>query len=466
MQLKRLIIATIASVSLGSAAVSETLGDALSGAYNHSGLLEQNRALLRAADEDVAQAVAAVRPVISWAASVTREFGKTLSGQTFGSVVGSVSNSASLSITASLTIYDFGRNKLAIDAAKETVLATRQTLLSVEQQVLLRAVNAFFEVRRASETVALRRNNLRLLQEELRAARDRFEVGEVTRTDVALAESRLALARADLAAAEGQLAVASAEYKNVVGRPVGALSPPRSTPSIPGSIPGAVDIAMRTHPDMLRAQKEVLIADLNVLRAEAVMKPTVNLEGRLSYTDNLDNRNFSRGGEVSLGASGPIYQGGGLSAQLRQAIARRDAARGNLHVVRHGIRQNVEQAYANLGVARASIEASDRQIRAARIAFRGVREEATLGARTTLDVLDAEQELLNAQARRISASSDEFIAAYTVLASMGLLTAEKLKLNVKRYDPAEYYNLVKGAPIARSKQGQQLDRVLRALGKE
>lgn len=465
MMFRKTFLGLASAVVMAGAAYAETLGDALVGAYNHSGLLEQNRALLRAADEDVAIAVAAVRPVLNWSAGATRDWGTSRSPQTGSRGAGSVSHSANLSISAELTVYDFGRNKLAIDVAKETVLAARQALLGVEQDVLLRAVSAFFEVRRASETVSLRRNNLRLLEQELRAARDRFEVGEVTRTDVALAESRLALARSELATAEGQLAVAAAEYQNVVGRKPGALVSPKSTPKLPGSMDAATNVALRSAPGFLRAQHEVKVSELNVARAEASMKPRVTLEGRLSYTDDLEDRDFSRGGTVTLGATGPIYQGGALTAQLRQAIARRDAEKGNLHVVRHGVRQDVQQAYANLSVARANIESSDRQIRAARIAFQGVREEATLGARTTLDVLDAEQELLNAQARRISAVSDEFIAAYSVLASMGLLTAENLKLGVKRYDPAEYYNLVKDAPHLKSKQGQQLDRVLRALGK-
>ena len=155
-----------------------------------------------------------------------------------------------------------------------------------------------------------------------------------------------------------------------------------------------------------------------------------------------------------------------MTSSVRQAAASRDAARGNLHRVRHDIQQDVGNALAQRVVARAALAASEQQIVAARIAFSGIQEEATLGARTTLDVLNAEQELLDAEAERISAQSEESIAAYAVLASMGSLTAEQLNLPVERYDPAAYYNLVKDAPIARSKQGRQLDKVLRALGKE
>jgi len=154
-----------------------------------------------------------------------------------------------------------------------------------------------------------------------------------------------------------------------------------------------------------------------------------------------------------------------LNSLVRQAVANRDATRGQLHQVVDQVSQNVGNAYAQLRIARASLESSDRQVRAATVAFRGVREEAALGARTTLDVLNAEQELLDARSRRISAQVDESIAAYRVLSSMGRLTTTDLRLNVQQYDPVSYYNLVKDSPSNLSKQGEQLDRVLQSLGK-
>ena len=463
-QMRHLLAAGAAVLALAGAAQADTLGDALVGAYTHSGLLDQNRALLRAADEDVAVAVSALRPVISWSASISRSFGKTRS-VTNGPIVGFANDEANLGISAELTLFDFGRNKLAIEAAKESVLATREALIDVEQSVLLRGVSAFMEVRRATETVALRENNVRLITQELRAARDRFEVGEVTRTDVALAEARLAASRSNLAAAQGNLEIARAEYAASIGRKPGALVPPRGLPEIP-SLASAKATALRTHPSLRRAQHEVTVTELNIARADAAMKPTVSLTGRLGVTDDLDNNQYTESGSLTLGVSGPIYQGGRLSALKRQAIARRDSARGNLHVVRHTVTRDVENAYARLEIATASREASNRQIRAAQVAFQGVREEATLGARTTLDVLNAEQELLDAQAGLISAVTDQTVAAFAVLSSIGLLTADHLNLPVQRYDPAAYYNLVKDAPAERTRQGQQLDRVLRAIGKE
>ncbi|MEO1765248.1 MAG: TolC family protein, partial [Cyanobacteria bacterium J06629_18] len=168
-------------------------------------------------------------------------------------------------------------------------------------------------------------------------------------------------------------------------------------------------------------------------------------------------------GTVGVNVSGPIYRGGTLFASERQAFANRDSARGNLHTTRHDVQQDVVDAISDLEAARASLSASERQIRAARVAFQGVREEATLGARTTLDVLDAEQDLLDAETNRISAQADQYIAAYAVLESMGLLTAERLRLPVQLYDPTAYYNLVKDGPAKLSKQGRQLDQIIRTL---
>ena len=191
------------------------------------------------------------------------------------------------------------------------------------------------------------------------------------------------------------------------------------------------------------------------------MIPSVTLNGSIST-----NQDSVESGQIGLSVGGPIYAGGQIASVMRQLIARRDAARSGLYLTMSGVEQQVGNAYASLQIARASRDASDRQISAARVAFEGVREEATLGSRTTLEVLNAEQELLDAQASRISSQADEVIASYAVLAAMGLLTAEHLRLPVQQYDPTAYYNLVKDSPPLLSEQGRALDRVLRAIGEE
>lgn len=442
---------------------ADTLADALVGAYKHSGALEQNRALLRAADEDVAIGVAALRPILNWSANVKRTFSDTYNGFSKNS---STTDTLTIGLSGELLLYDFGSTQYALEAAKENVLATRQALISAEQTVLLNAVTAYMNVRRDAEFVSLRENNVRVITQELRAAKDRFDVGEITRTDVAMAEARLAGARSDLASAQGALMRSREEFRASVGRAPGALSAAVALPKLPSTVDQAKAIALRSHPEIKRIQHQVASGDLQVLRTEAALKPALRLKGTYGIQETLGgSQAYAHTGTISAELSGPIYQGGRISAILRQAMAQRDAAKGALHSTRHLVGQNVGSAWASLAVARASGEASDRQIRAARIAFRGVREEATLGSRTTLDVLDAEQELLNAEANKISAMASEYIAAYTVLAAMGHMTVDHLNLNVPRYDPTEYYNMVKDAPALYSKQGQKLDRVLRSLGK-
>lgn len=448
-------------------AAAETLASALSSAYVTSGLLDQNRAVLRAADEDVAQAVAALRPVLSWSGSVARSYGSSRSQPPLGGSwqwQAATTTTASVDLIASMTVYAGGSRIMGFDAAREAVLATRAALVSVEQDVLYNGVSAFMEVRRATETVTLRRNNVRVIGEELRAARDRFEVGEVTRTDVAAAEARLAEARSALAGAEGDLAINRETYKSVIGHYPDGLVPPSGLPRMPGTVDGAKAQALRNHPDLTQLRHAVAANDISVEIAKAQMEPTVTVRGTWGVDETFDSRSASRGGSVSIGVDGPIYQGGALSSSVRQAMANRDASRAQLYTAGKNVERTVGSAYASLRIAQASLVSTEEQVRAARVAFNGIREEATLGARTTLDVLDAEQELLDARAAQISAQVDQTVASYAVLASVGQLTAEALALDVPRYDPAEYYNLVKTAPV-RSQQGEDLNRVLRALGK-
>lgn len=451
------------TVAMTTQAWAETLAETLTYTYMNSGVVDQNRALLRAADEDVAQALAAMRPILNWTSQLRKQYGTVGSGVL---TQRTSSYDATIGLSAELVLYQGNRRKLSIEAAKEAVLATRGDLLSAEQDVLLRAAVAFLSIREAAETLGLRQNNVRVIRQEVRAANDRFDVGEVTRTDVALAEARLAAAVAALAAAEGNLIIAGEEFHAAVGRDPGKLVTPKSLPKLPSGVEDAKRQAVRRHPDMIAAQHNVAASELNILIAEGAMKPTLSVTGSYGVTNEFETRDYSRGGTIALQGSGPIYRGGELSSLVRQAMARRDQARAALHVVRLSIEQGVGNAYAQLRVARANKASYQEQVRAAQTAFQGVREEAKLGARTTLDVLDAEQELLDARANLIAAEVAEYQAAYQVLASIGLMTADSLRLDVPQFDPSAYYNLVKTAPMARSKQGQELDRVLRALGKD
>ncbi len=436
-------------------AMAQTLADSFAAAYRNSNLLEQNRALLRAADEDVAQAVASLRPVLNF---VTEAQARFQSG-------GAQSVSLSFNLAAEVTLIDFGRGQLAKEAAKAQVLATRHALVEIEQQVLLNTVQAFMNVRTASETVGLRRANVRVITQELDAARQRFELSEITRTDVSLAEARLAAARSALAAAEGELAAAREGFKLATGIAAGNLPPPPALPRTAASLTAAQEIARQAHPRILQTRQEVTAAELNAERVFAQRHGAVT--GSASVGQQFGGQ---FGGETTTATAGvrfarPIYQGGALNSLHRQANARRDAVRAGLHQSVAQVLQNVAVAWANVDVARARITASQQQVRASQSAFEGVREEARLGARTTLDVLNAETDLLDARTLLAQAQASEQVAAYNLLAAMGLLTVDHLGLGIPTYDPEAYFNAVRNAPIA-SPQGEALDRVLRALGRE
>ncbi|MEQ5795984.1 TolC family outer membrane protein [Paracoccus sp. NFXS7] len=438
---------------------AESLADTMVAAYRHSALIEQNRAVLRAADEDVAASVAALRPVVEW---VARQSASRTEG-------GTTVRSTSLSLGAQLTLYDFGRSQLAIDGAKEQVLATRQALVGVEQDILLAATVAYFDVREAIQQVGLQENSVDVLSSERQAAQDRFDVGEITVTDVALAEAQLAATRAALAAANGQLEIAREAYLAVTGRQPGRLDAPPPLPNLPATLDEARQIAQRTHPAIGQSQRQAAAAEIGVAAAAAERNPTLSGTASVGVTRapeaSLGGRYGSRNSSsVGLELSQTLYSGGRLSAAHRRAMAQRDQARSALLNTARQISQQVGETWANIAVARAQITAINQQISAAQQAYDGVREEALLGARTTLDVLDAEQSLLEARADRISAESNLQLAHYQLLAAMGLLTVENLQLGIPTYDPSQYYNAVRDAP-ATSKQGESLDRVLRAIGR-
>jgi len=457
--LRRPLIAAIVAGATALPASAETLADAMVAAYRHSALLEQNRAVLRAADEDVATALAQLRPVVQWIAE--HSFQKVDNSR--------IGRSTSIALQAQITLYDWGRNAIAIDAAKETVLATRAALVGVEQDVLLGAVQAYLNVRSTTEQVDLQENSVRVIGQEQQAASDRFEVGEITQTDVAQADAALAAARASLASARGELEIAREIYRTATGRAPGKLSPPPPTPALPATLEAARQIGQRSHPAIQQAQRLAAAAELGVAAAEAERNPTLSGTvgiGRshdMSVQTQRETTTNDIGASVSM--SQTIYSGGRLPAAHRKAMARRDEARASLLQVSRQVNEAVGQAWAGIDVAKAQIRAIDEQIVAARQAYEGVREEATLGARTTLDVLDAEQSLLEARANKISAEANLQLAHYQLLAAMGLLTVENLKLGIPTYDPSAYYNAVQDAPYT-SRQGKSLDRVLRAIGRD
>ncbi len=456
MKRDRKIIATLGALCTAgmllssTAALADTLSDALISAYQTSPTLKINQAALRSADEAVVQAGASRRPqltasgtaAISDGTNSVRDFTDTFRAQ----------------LDASLLLYDGGQSEAAVQAARANVAASRASLVSVEQSVLLNAITAYVDVRRDSRFVSLADNNVRVIMQQVAAARDRFEVGEVTRTDVSQADARLASARSNLAANRGSFERTQQTYLVAVGKPPVNLAPPPALPKLPATLAQAQAIAAKEHPSIRSAQLTVQAAELDVVRARAAKKPNVSLGANVTYGVNTQVfGNDQVTGSVSLSGSMPLVDGGTNDSLIRQAFSVLDRRKAELQDAARIVTQNTASSWTNLEVARASIRSSRLQIRAARVAFDGIQEEAKLGARTTLDVLDAEQEVLNAESGLASAMRDEYVAAYTLVASMGLLTPQYLKLGIEAYDPNVYYQSVNGEPISR--EGTALNRI-------
>ena len=447
-------VALALSLAVPGMTTAETLTDAFIAAYRNSNLIDKQAATLRAADEDVAQAMATLRPVVEY--TVTSGYSRT---QMRANGPFNDGFRTTFELSTSMMLYDFGRRAIGVEIARETVLATRDALARIEQQVLFDAVDGFVTVQVNQQLVSLRQSNVRLVTQELRAAQDRFDVGEITRTDVAIAQARLAAAQAGLSAAEGNLMVAREAYKAATGAYPNRLAALPRAPKLPNSMEAARTVALKSNPSIVQLQRVVTINELNMEVAKANFKPTLSGSAAISRTDRgIDSQS------LGLRLNQQLYSGGAKASQLRKAIAGRDGARADLAQAGVTVAEGVGNAWAALAVAVAQVQAGDQQIRAAQTAFDGVREEASLGARTTLDVLDAEQELLDARVTRVQADAQRYLGVYSVLQAMGLLSVEHLGLGIPTYDPAQYYNAVKNAPV-HSAQGKKLDRILEKLGR-
>lgn len=453
---KTIALAIMAGGMLATSApavFSQSLTDALINAYHNSDQIKAARAALRGTDEGVAQATSGLRPMISATGTVAAvnsfKYART-------------TRPSSLAINLGLTLWDGGASKLAVKVAHMNVLVSRRTLVDTEQQVLLGAVTAFMDVRRDRQFLQLAKNNRTVLARQVQATKDRFEVGEVRRTDVSQVEASYALAQSTVALREGTLKIASEAYHLATGKYPGVLKTPPPPPKIPATLAAAKAIALRLHPSVMRAKDLARMAELNVSRAEAAMKPKFLLGGNIGLNANSPTGNSAT---LSITGSVPIYQGGRLSSLYRQALATENKARIDVHNVGQVVRQNVTLFWEQLKIAKATIVARKKEVRASRVALRGTREEASLGARTTLDILNAEGALVQAETDLAASNRDEYVAVYSLLSSMGLLTVEHLGLGIKTYDVNENYKKVSKAP-GLTNRGKLLERILKRAGKQ
>ena len=327
------------------------------------------------------------------------------------------------------------------------MLAARAALRVTEQTVLLNAVTAYMNLLRDAAILDLQRRNVEVLQEQLRQVRDRFNVGEVTRTDVAQSESRLAAGRSQVLTAEANYKASGATYRQVIGVNPGKLSPGSPVDRFsPPNLPVSLEFASATHPAVTAAQFNVDVAQQQVKVAEGALYPTVSLQGNFQKNymapgslNTIESYSASVLGQLSV----PIYQGGAEYSTIRQAKETLGQRRLDFDVARDQVRQTVVQSWGQLEAAKANIDATTSQVQATEIALNGVREEARVGQRTTLDVLNAQQDLVNARVALVSAQRDRVVASYTLLASVGRLAPEVLALNVPVYDSQVHYSQVR-----------------------
>lgn len=438
-----------AALLLGTAAFSlpagaETLSQALATAYSSNPTLNAARASLRATDEGVPQALAGYRPTVTGSASYGLGFNRLRSSSTAGRTVDVDSSTASYSITVEQPIFRGFRTENGVKQAESSVLAARESLRSTEQDVLLDAVTAYADVIQAQAIVTLRQQNIEFLREQVRAAQDRLNVGEGTRTDVAQTEARLAEGESDYNTAVANLNSARATYVQIIGVQPRSLSAPRFNDKLlPKSVDNAVDTGLTRHPAILASGYNVDTASFNVKVIEGELLPTVGLQASVSHDNEYVGDTFTTSAQVLGVVNVPIYEGGATYSRVRQAKETLGQRRIELDSARDQVRASVISNWGQLTAARAQIEAANSQVRATQLALNGVIEERRVGQRTTLDVLNQQQEVLTARESLIVATRNSVVAAYSLLSATGGLTAEKLGLAVKSYEPREHYQAVR-----------------------
>ncbi len=434
---------------LSGSAQAATLSDALAKVYQTNPSLTGARASLRAIDEGVPLAKALARPGVSATVGINQNYRDIPTSF--------VDAGRSLTANASVTypIFQGGRVDNTIGAAESRVEAGRANLRATEATTFTDAVAAYLNVIRDEGIVRLNAGSVQVLEANLQASRDRFEVGDVTRTDVAQSEARLALARSQLDSAQAQLTVSREDYHRIIGEAPEALEPPPPLPPLPGTPAQAVDIAAANNPDVqaARAQQEAARFDVGTARAERL--PTVSVTSGANYTNylgTLDNvvgigarvANVQTTSRVGVTAQMPLYQGGAPAARIRQAQARESQAIEQTILIERSVVAQARSAYANWQAARAVIQSSEVAVDANRLALEGTRAENSVGTRNVLDVLNAEQELLNSQVQLISARRNEYVAGFVLLAAMGRAEAENLGLDGGAlYDPVANYERVR-----------------------
>lgn len=438
----------VAALYAGTAS-ADTLRDALVSTYANNPTITAQREALRATDATVAIARAAGRPQVSATAGLNRDL--TRSGVLNN---GGKGPDLSVGVDLSYPLFNGGGVRNSIEAARTRVKAGRATLRAVEGDVFTQAVAAYMDVIRDRAIVELNRNNVRVLVTNLEASRDRFEIGDLTRTDVAQSEARLEQGRASLATAQGRLASSEQEYRRVIGRMPDQLAPPPPLPPLPNTPEEAVRIALVNNPDIIAANQQARASGYDVGVARSSRLPTVSAGVSGTYVNALGGASPpiipglaspTTGTQTTAGLNAriPLYQGGQAAARIRQAQAIEGQTLEQAIGTERSVVAATRSAFATYQAAREAIQSQQTAVSANELALEGARAEQRVGTRTVLDVLNAEQELLNSQVSLVTARRDEYVAGFQLLNAMGQAEAQDLGLDGgPLYDPLGNYRRV------------------------
>lgn len=454
MKIRNLFLSGVAvgSLFLSGAVQAETLNDAFVKAYLNNPSLNSNRAALRATDEGVSQALSNWRPNVSWTGSASRAQSENNARTGNARVQTHSPVSSSLSITQPLFR---GFQTLAATAeAEANVEAERHRLVEDEQALLLNIVTAYSSVVRDMAVLALNKNNEAVLLRQLEATKDRFEVGELTRTDVSQAEARYAKSTADRIQAAGDLESSRASYKNLVGDLPGELENPVLPADLPLNVEEAIEKAQKNNPNFLAAYYDEIASVENIREVKGRLMPELDLVASSDTSlESASQGTRSESHKIGVNLTVPLYQSGSVYSQVREAKQTAAEKRMDLEQARRDATEAAHSGWEGLVTARARIQSFLSQIRAAEVALDGVQREASVGSRTVLDVLDAEQELLDAKVELVRAQRDELVAVYQLKQAVGDLTVQKLGLETAIYDPNVHYDEVRGKWFGTSSVG-------------
>ena len=439
---RKFISASLVAALMAGTSSADTLRDALVAAYRTNPTLTAQRENLKATDATVAIAKAAGRPQVSATAGINRDLTRSGILNTGGNFT------VSTGVDISYPIFNGGATRNSVRAAKTRVEAGRATLQAVEGDVFTQAVSAYMDVIRDRAIVELNQNNVKVLSTNLEATRDRFQIGDLTRTDVAQSEARLQLGRSQLAQAQGQLTGSEARYRQVIGHAPGVLAPPPPLPPLPTTPDEAVRIALASNPDLVSVSRQAIAAGYDVRVAEAGRLPTLSAVGSGTYVNERGGQignHAATGGQTTVGLNVgvPIFQGGLPGARTRQAQAIEGQTLEQVVGTERAVVSNTRSAFAAYDAAQRQIQAQTVAVQANELALEGARAEQSVGTRTVLDVLNAEQELLNSQVSLVTAKRDAYVAGFQLLNAMGQAQAQYLGLDGgPLYDPLGNYRRV------------------------